>query len=289
MKILVIGGSGFLGSHLCDQLINAGHTVTNYDYSKSKWQNKKCKFIKGNLTESNKLDLAIKNKDYVYHFAGISDINESLNKPLETSIDNIQGTIKVMQYCVKHKVKRFLFSSSVYVYSNEGSFYRCSKQACEEYIVEFNKRFKLNYTILRFGSIYGPRSDYRNGVYRIIDNAINKKNISYEGNPDAIREYIHVLDAADSCIKMLDKKFNNQSFILTGHNPTSVKNFLNTVAEILSIKKNKIKFKNKKYPGHYVTTPYSYIPKAGKKFLPTEHTDLGQGLINLIEYIKRSQ
>ena len=67
---------------------------------------------------------------------------------------------------------RYIYASTVYVYSRDGGFYRCSKQAAEHYVEEYQRSYGLDYTILRYGSLYGPRSDHRNGLYRIVKNAL---------------------------------------------------------------------------------------------------------------------
>ena len=81
----------------------------------------------------------------------------------------------------KHKVKRFVHASSIYANSSQGGFYSCSKRAADDYVQEFNKLYKLDYNILRFGSVYGSRSDRSNGVRKIIDKAIWKRKIIYRG------------------------------------------------------------------------------------------------------------
>ena len=109
----------------------------------------------------------------------------------------------MLDLCKKYKIKRFIFASTIYVYSSKGGFYRCSKQAAENYIEEFFNKFKLNYTILRYGSLYGPGAGTNNGLSKIILNFLNKKEIIYEGGPNTIREYIHVEDAAKSSVDIL--------------------------------------------------------------------------------------
>ena len=86
-----------------------------------------------------------------------------------------------------------------------------SRALCEEY----QRSYNLDYTILRYGSLYGPRSDYRNGLFRIVKNALETGNISYEGSPEAIREYIHVEDAARADVDAIKDEFCNQHVILS--------------------------------------------------------------------------
>lgn len=286
MKIVVIGGSGFLGSHVADKLTQAGHKVTIFDNKKSQWISKNQKMVVGDVLNLGDLDKVISQCDVVYNFAAISDIDEAENKPQITANINIIGTLNILELCKKYKIKRIMFASTIYVYSLEGNFYRCSKQAAESFIEEYNRLFKLDYTILRYGSIYGPRSDNRNGLYKIIEAAIDKNEIIYEGDKEARREYIHVEDAADASVEMLEKKFKNQNIILTGQQSLKVYDVMKMLSEILGIEK-RLKFKDKKDSGHYSRTPYSYQPRLAKKYTPNVHFDLGQGLLQLIETIKK--
>tara|TARA_B100000941_G_scaffold290899_2_gene275695 strand:+ start:1653 stop:2513 length:861 start_codon:yes stop_codon:yes gene_type:complete len=286
MKIVVIGGSGFLGSHVADKLTQAGHNVTIFDKKKSEWISKKQKMVVGDILKIDDLKKVISQSDVVYNFAAISDIDEAENKPQITANVNIIGTLNILELCKKYKIKRIMFASTIYVYSLDGNFYRCSKQAAESFIEEYNRLFNLDYTILRYGSIYGPRSDNRNGLYKIIKAAIDKNEIIYEGDKEARREYIHVEDAADASVEMLEKKFKNQNIILTGQQSLKVYDVMKMLSEILGIEK-RLKFKDKKDSGHYSRTPYSYQPRLAKKYTPNVHFDLGQGLLQLIESIKK--
>ena len=288
MKCLVTGGSGFLGSHLADELVKRGHEVTIFDRKLSKWKKTNQKMIIGNLLNYNFLEKAIIGKDVIFHFAAFSDINESFYQPIQTIKHNILGTTYALELCKKHKVKRFIQASTIYVNSEQGGFYRSSKKAAEDYIEEYQKRFGLNYTILRFGSLYGNRSDKGNGVREIVDYALKNNKVSYYGTNKAIREYIHVIDAAKATADILKRKYKNQHIIITGKRKIKLLYFLGMLAKILKIK-NKIKFKNKKIPGHYVLSPYTYIPKTGKKFKIKSGISFKQGLKNLISEIKNNK
>ena len=120
------------------------------------------------------------------------------------------GNINIMNSCHDHKIKRFIYASTVYVHSREGGFYRCSKEASESFIQEFYKTYGLKYTILRYGSLYGPRANASNGMYKIISKAIKLKT-SISWTPETMRQYIHVEDAAKASVVALDDDFINQS------------------------------------------------------------------------------
>lgn len=281
----VIGGSGFLGSHVADELTKLGHEVRIFDRVSSPWISKSQKMITGDILDSELLRSAVSGCYAVYNFASLSDLTAALDKPLETVKTNILGNVHVLDACRAEGIKRFIYASSVYVYSREGGFYRCSKQAAEHYVEEYQKSYGLEYTILRFGSLYGPRSNSENGLYRIIKSAIDNGAIKYQGSSESLREYIHVQDAASASIAILDNQFINSSVVLTGQEPMRVLDLLEMLREILGLEAG-IEFVDGNQIGHYIRTPYAYQPKIGKKFIPSAHVDLGQGLLEMISYIR---
>jgi UDP-glucose 4-epimerase len=284
-KAVVVGGSGFIGSHVADRLSDSGFQVTIYDKNKSQWLRPDQKMVIGDILDIDKLNRTISDAEVVYNFAALSDINQALRQSIKTVNINILGNLNVMEACVAHKVKRFIYASTVYVHSREGGFYRCSKQASEAYVEEYHKIYNLNYTILRYGSLYGPRADETNGLYRIVKSALVDGVVKYEGDIDAMREYIHVDDAARASVESLNNDFANESIVLTGQEPMRVVDMLKMLAEILNLPNQSVEFIEDKYAGHYVRTPYAYQPKLGRKYIPPIHVDLGQGLIEVISNI----
>ena len=277
MNCLVTGGSGFLGSHLVDQLTKLGFEVTIFDKKKSKWNSKKQNIVIGDLSDLKKINKVVKNSDYVFHFAGFSDLNLALNKPRETAEQNILGTINILEACRKFNVKRIIHASSIYVNSTQGGFYRSSKRAAEDYIEEYQKRFKLNYTILRFGSLYGERSNLDNGVKKIIASGKKSRFIKYLGDPRSVRKYIYVKDAARACIEILTKKYENKHLLITGHKTVSLKKLLNLINKFYKNKK-KIKFMRKNFEGHYLKSPFNYRFKKGMNYITKNQVKFEFGL-----------
>jgi UDP-glucose 4-epimerase len=281
----VLGGSGFLGSHVADELSNAGYAVRIYDRIESKWLRSGQTMIVGDILDPEALRRAVAGSEVVFNFAAIADLNDARDKPLETVRTNILGTVNTLEACRQGGVRHFVYASTVYVYSREGGFYRCSKQAAEQYVEEYQHSYGLDFTILRYGSLYGPRADASNGLYLIVRRALEQGVISYEGNPESIREYIHVADAARSSVYALRDEFRNQSVVLTGHQPMRVVDLLKTLAEIMGMP-HSVDFRNEDYAGHYVRTPYAYLPKLGRRYTPELHIDLGQGLLQLIDVVR---
>lgn len=281
MKACVIGGSGFLGSHVCDHLSDAGFAVSILDQVASPWLRADQKMLVGDLLDEALLDESIAGSDVVYNFAAIADLDKAIATPVETARVNVLGNVLVLEACRRHTVRRFIFASTVYVYSRDGGFYRCSKQAAEQYVEEYQRAYGLDYTILRYGSLYGPRSDNRNGLFRIVQDALQTGVIRYVGSPEAMREYIHVEDAARASVAALGPEFCNASVVLTGQEAMRVSDLLKMLAEILG-KGASVEFVEAEQAGHYVRTPYAYQPKLGRKYVPPMHVDLGQGLLQLI-------
>ncbi len=283
-KAIVFGGSGFIGSHVADALTNEGFKVTIFDIKKSSYINKDQKFIQGNILDKKQVERAIGDNDIVYNFAGEVDINESLKKPLETIELNVMGNAFILEACKKQKVKRFIFASTIYVYSDSGGFYRSSKQACELFIEEYHKHFSLDFTILRFGSLYGPRSDQKNWLHSAIKESLEKQTITRKGDGEELREYVHVYDAARLSVKILDKEFKNEYVMITGNQQIRIKDIMEMIKEMLNKKVN-LKFVSIDKKQHYEITPYNFSPKLAKKIVSHHYIDLGQGILDLINHI----
>ncbi len=289
MKVLVFGGSGFLGSHVADALSDTGHDVTIYDLKKTQFFNKNHKFIKGDILDEKLVKDAVKSCEVVYNFAGIADIDDAKKFPVETIKNNIIGNTIILDACAKNKIKRFVFASSIYVYSNRGSFYRSSKQACELIIENYNHVYGLNYNILRYGSLYGPRANESNGLNMMLTQAIREDKIVRYGDGEEIREYIHVFDAARCSVDILDDKYINQHIVITGNQQIKIKDLLIMIKEMME---NKIRIEYMPIDNnacshdlniHYEITPYVFNPKLAKRITSNHYVDLGQGIIELLK------
>ena len=271
-----------MGSHVADELTNNGYKVTILDQKKSDWINNRQKFIKSDLLDADQVISISKGFDYIFHFAGIADIQESKEKPLDTIKTNIIGTSNLLEASRKNKIKKFIFASSVYVYSKFGSFYGKSKQACELLIEEYQSEFNLDYVHVRYGSLYGPRAQEWNGLRKYISEILKKKKINFSGNGEEKREYIHVKDAAKMTASLLESSEKNIAINITGNQEISTKDLFKLIFEILEFEEN-IKFLDQSNEiSHYKITPYSFRPKESKKLVPEKFVDIGQGVLEII-------
>ena len=286
MKITVFGGSGFVGSHAADKLSEAGHEVTIFDCLDSPWLRADQKFIHGDILDDQAVLLAVEGAEAVYNYAGLADLAEAYARPVETVSVNILGNVKILEAAHQAGAKRFVFASSLYVYGQSGGFYRCSKQACELYVENYFQAYGLEYTILRYGSLYGPRADRRNGIYRFVREAMETGTITYNGTAEALREYINVEDAALCSAEILAPEFANTNIVLTGQQTMRVADLFKMIGEILG-RPVECRYLCDSSSPHYDVTPYAFRPRLGKKMAPRCSVDLGQGILSIMEDIHR--
>lgn len=279
--VVVFGGAGFLGSHVCDELTEAGYRVRVADIAPSPYLRDGQEMAVVDIMDQDAVHAAVAGADHVYNFAGLADIDEARDKPIRTLELNVLGNAHILEACKQAGVGRYVFASTVYVYSEKGSFYRASKQASERVIEAYNERFGIEYTILRYGSLYGRRADMRNGIYRILHSALTEGTVTYSGTGEEQREYIHVRDAARLSVRILGSEYANQHVILTGPYPFRVRDLMEMVREILG-NKPRIEFQKKPLGGHYKITPYAFLPRLGTKLVGESYTDMGQGLLDCL-------
>ncbi len=279
--VVVFGASGFLGSHVADALSVAGYRVRLFDQSPSPFLKPDQEMIVGDIMDLDQVIAAAKGAAVVYNFAAIADIDEAHHKPIATATINVMGNMHVLEAARLAGVRRYIFASSVYVYSESGSFYRASKQAAERFTETYHERYGMEYNILRYGSLYGRRSDQRNGIYRMLHEAISDRSITYKGSGDAMREYIHVEDAARMSVQVLADEFANNHLILTGQEKLKIKDVMTMIAEIMPWPVA-LNFDDANTLHHYKITPYAFQPRIGRKLVLNEHVDLGQGLLDCL-------
>ena len=287
MKVLVTGGSGFLGKSISDYFSKKGHEILIFDKNEPNNLLDNQIFMHGDLFDDKKLDEALANIDIVFHFAAQADIGDSDQNPEDTLLNNIQGTINLLRK-VKHlKLKRFFFSSSVYVNSRHGSFYGVSKQCCEKIIEEYSRKYGLNFTILRYGSLYGPHANEFNSISNIIESALLKKSIEREGDGEESRDYVFIDDAAEMTYETLADDYLNKHVLISGNQKIKVKDLLIMLNEILGGEIN-ISYKDKDKDVdqlHYGLTPYSFKMNSAKRIVLKNFTDLGDGLLQVIQAV----
>ena len=284
LKIMVFGGSGFIGSHLVDVLLREGHNVTIFDIMQPKARD--ISFIKGDILDSVSVTQSLSDFEVVFNFAGLSDLNYARNNPLGTSKLNIEGCINILNGAVQNNVKKFVLASTLYTLGNKGNFYRCSKLAAEMYVREFTKIYGLRHTILHFGSVYGNRSNQENGVYSILYNALFNNTFIHNNDLDSEREYIHVVDAVQICSEIISEKYDNKNLLISGSTKVRKIDFYKLLNEMLG-KELKLVESENMLNDHYMYTPFSFQPNGDLKYVPNQTIDFQQGLFNLLSEIRK--
>jgi UDP-glucose 4-epimerase len=290
MKAVVTGGAGFLGSHVANTLTRRGYGVTVFDKRPSPYLLPGQEMVVGDMLDMATVTRVVEGADVIFHLAALADLNAARTRPLDTAHLNVLGSLHFLEAARQAGVRRFMFASTVYVYSRAGGFYRCSKQACEAYMEEYQRQFGLSYTILRYGSLYGPHADASNGVYRLLLQARHGR-ICHIGSPDEVREYIHVEDAARLTVDALDETYANQHLVLTGHHPMRLRDLFTMFAEILGhpVDVEYIPPPEGEPDGHYKVTPYSFNPRVGRKLTSNYYVDMGQGVLQMLEQLEEGE
>lgn len=276
-----------MGSHTADELVARGFSVTIFDRVMSPYLQPDQEMVVGDLMDNDSLRKVMEKCDVVYHYAGIADIGEAKNQPYDTIESNVLGLTRALEVAVECGVTRFVYASTMYVYSGYGSFYRASKQAGEIIIEAFHETSGMEYSLLRYGSLYGPRAQSWNGMRRFVTQILQDGKLDYSGTGQEVREYIHVHDAAKLSVDILAEQYANRAITITGQQLIRVDELLSILFEIAGKDRYVNFLGTESRCDHYGNTPYRYVPKSAKKIVPQEFVDLGQGLLDLIDEVHR--
>jgi len=229
VRILVTGGAGFIGSHMADRLVADGHDVTvidNLATGRREDVPAAARFVKGDVSRLEDLEIAFAGGiDAVFHIAGQVSLIRSFTDPVVDLRVNVQGTVNVLQMCVRQRVPRLLYASSMTVYGNDAplptpeetpcepvSYYGITKYAGERYVLTTAQRvdldFKLRVTAFRMYNVYGPRQALDNpyqGVLGIfLGNLLRGERIRIFGDGEQSRDFIYIDDIVSAWVGALE-------------------------------------------------------------------------------------
>jgi UDP-glucose 4-epimerase len=286
MRVLVSGGSGFLGSHICDELTLRGHSVVSLDLELPVPSAGDQEFTAADIRDSNAVAQALDGCQAVFHCAAVADLEAARRNPRKALEVNVLGTLSMLEAANAAGVTRFMHASSVYVFSKGGSVYRTSKQAAENLVQDLAGPFGLSATILRFGSLYGPRADPGNAIRRLVTQAVTERRIDFWGDGTEIREYIHIRDAASLAVDALDERFAGESLHIAGRERISTLELLETLNEMMGGDLT-VAMRDVPFEGRYRLTPYSFEANTSRRLVSDTYVDLGLGLLEAIRDISR--
>jgi len=259
--ILVTGGAGFIGSHIVDLLIEEKPkqvvVFDNFvrgtrDNLKQAMKSGLVKIIKGDVTDFNQINRATKGVDYVFHEVALWLLHCEEN-PREAIKVNIEGTLNVLDACVKNKVKKIVAASSASVYGdaqifpttedhpfNNYLFYGASKVTDEHLLRIFWKKHGLDFVALRYFNVYGDRQQYdlayTSVIMKFIDTLDRGERPIIYGDGSATMDLVFVDDIARANILALKSEVTNQVLNVATEKETSLKELLNIIADLLKVK-----------------------------------------------------
>ncbi|MFB3161476.1 NAD-dependent epimerase/dehydratase family protein [Neobacillus sp. 179-J 1A1 HS] len=251
MKAIVTGGAGFIGSHLVEELINRGfevHVLDNLISGQSENIHPSAVFHKEDIRGANAKEIIIKEKpEIVFHLAAQADVGKSINDPNYDASVNINGTINILEASHKAGVKKFIFASTSAVYGDLEtnllseseltipiSYYGLSKLSAEFYIRIFHNLYKIPYTILRYGNVYGPRQlpKGEGGVIAVFLNRIKRNALlTVYGDGEQTRDFIYVKDIVLANIAAIERG-HNKIFNISTSSTTSINQLISYLDKI---------------------------------------------------------
>jgi len=249
MRIAVTGGCGFIGSHVVDHLLRAGHEVCVLDIGR-RWLNPGAEYRHADVFDEPALAATVAGADAVFHLAGAADVTEVAADPVGAVRLNVEGTTRVLEAARHAAVGRFVLASTVWVYGaavgrgeltedapvdlrNPGHVYVATKLAAELLVHSYREMYGQHFTILRYGIPYGPRMREALVVARFVRAALAGQPITIAGTGEQHRNYVYVEDLADAHVRALAPAAADQTLALEGGTPVSVREIADTVCSLV--------------------------------------------------------
>lgn len=244
MNIAVVGGSGFIGNFLIEELLSAGHRVVNFDIQHPK--STKVTHVYVDVTDFSKLAVAMAGQwDAVYLMAAVANVDHFFVNPVEAYRVNMDSVINVLEAARRYNVPRVLYASTVWVYEladgsdvdettpltlqNVNHLYTVTKLAGEMSAISYNRLYGQEYTVLRFGIPYGPGARMGTVITEFVRRAMTNEPLVIHGDGSQSRYFIHVKDLAQGCVAALQPKAANQVYNLEGRQEVTIRE----IAEIV--------------------------------------------------------
>jgi UDP-glucose 4-epimerase len=250
MRVLVTGGSGFIGSHVVDKLRARGHDPVIYDLRPSPWHTDpahRVDTVLGSITDREALERALHSCDAVAHLAAVADVNDVHASPEDAERVNARGTVAVLEAARRAGVKRIVYASTIWVYSDcepeevdedtllppPSHLYTSTKLAGELYCKAYQELYGIDYTILRFGIPYGPRAREAAVIPAFVNKALAGDPLTLAGDGSQSRKFVYVEDLADGVALGLNDVAVNRVYNLASDETVTIKQIAETIKERL--------------------------------------------------------
>ncbi len=300
MKVLVTGGAGFIGSHVVDKLLDRDIDVRIYDLVQP-YTEERVEYYHASIQDLERLKMAMKGIDAVYHLGAVADVKDVFEDPHYSENINVRGAINVLEAARKMGVKRVIYGSTVWVYSDTKSntgvvdedtpltapshLYTATKLAGEYYCKAYSELYGMEYTILRYGIPYGPMA--RDGAVLpiFVQKALNGEPLTIAGDGMQFRKFIYVEDLAKGNVLALKDIARNKIYNLEGSEKITIKQIAETVQKVIG--KVEIEFiegRKGDFSGNEISTKRA-LDELGWK--PT--TSFEEGVRKYIEWYKELQ
>ena len=248
MRVLVTGGSGFIGSHVVDKLRARGHEPVIYDLRPSPWHaSDEVETVLGSITDREALERAMAGCDAVAHLAAMADVNDVHAEPEDAEHVNARGTAAVLEAARRAGVMRVAYASTIWVYSDcdpedvdedtllapPSHLYTSTKLAGELYCKAYKELYGIDYTILRFGIPYGPRAREAAVIPAFVNKALAGEPLTLAGDGLQSRKFVYVEDLADGVASGLHEAAANRVYNLASDETVTIKQIAETIQELI--------------------------------------------------------
>ena len=254
MKILVAGGSGFIGSHVVDALLEQGHEVVIYDLDAPRY-NQPCVFVRGDIRDIERMTQTLKGADIVYMLAAEANVNRFFESPVFSNDITAGGTLSALEAIRRSGGHaRIVLASTEWIYGslpeagdefitektpyaqNPDHLYTSSKIASELFCKNYNSLYGIRYTIMRFGIPFGDRARPETVTPIFLRRILSGEPITIHGDGSQTRQFVYVRDLARGNAACAASAAENQVFNLNGGKKISVIEIVRTLEEILGKK-----------------------------------------------------
>ena len=257
MRTVVTGGCGFIGSHVVDQLVAAGHEVVVVD-NKIRKLNSAVEYRQADILDLAGLTSALEGGEVVFHLAAAADVEQVTADPVRALKLNVEGTGNALEAARRTGMNRFVLASTVWVYGaahtdgsgtdtglaelteeapfdlrRSGHLYVATKLAAEMAVQSYRELYGQHFTILRYGIPYGPRMRDALVVAKFVQAALAGQPITIAGEGRQTRNYVYVRDLAEAHVLALSPTAEDETVALEGTTPISVRQIADTVDGLL--------------------------------------------------------